>query len=105
MTEAETMVEEAALEIAILDGCGLMIDGERALCDDLRAETSTSATHCFCRASARAACEIAVRRCAEKQPCTAASPDDSQYQRGHFDGVMEYATAINSLAASIKEGK
>jgi hypothetical protein len=31
------------------------------------------------------------------QPATAEDPNESNYQRGYFDGVMAYASAIRSL--------
>lgn len=32
------------------------------------------------------------------QPCTAEDPNEDDYQRGRFDGIMEYAAAIRALA-------
>lgn len=119
MTEAEKMVEEAALIIAVLDGCGLTIDGERTLCDDPRADVSIRAAHCFCRASARAACEIVVRRCAEMIADEKRNIDalyevhlaDANEGRS-LDRKAAQSRALESigarmlaLAASLKEGK
>ena len=33
-------------------------------------------------------------RCASLQPSTAENPNESDYQRGRFDGIMEFAAAI-----------
>lgn len=33
----------------------------------------------------------------EAQPCTAERPNEDSYQRGKFDGVMEYARALRGL--------
>lgn len=33
-------------------------------------------------------------RCANCQPCTAEDPNESDYQRGRFDGIIEFARAI-----------
>lgn len=33
-------------------------------------------------------------RCANCQPSTAEDPNESAYQRGRFDGIMEFARAI-----------
>ena len=33
-------------------------------------------------------------RCALLQPSTAGNPNDSDYERGRFDGIMEFAAAI-----------
>lgn len=47
------MVERVALAIAIDGGCGLTIEGKRALCDHPR--SIQPAQHCDCRSAARAA--------------------------------------------------
>lgn len=39
----------------------------------------------------------AIRDALSAQPCTAANPNEDDYQRGAFDGVMVYAAAIRAL--------
>lgn len=39
------------------------------------------------------------------QPATAEDPNESTYQRGRFDGIMEYAAAILALKAPSTAGK
>jgi Pyruvate/2-oxoacid:ferredoxin oxidoreductase delta subunit len=34
------------------------------------------------------------RQCMDCQPCTAENPNESAYERGKFDGVMQFAAAI-----------
>src|SRR5687768_14980281 len=36
-------------------------------------------------------------RCIDAIPCTAENPNEDAYQRGRFDGVMEYQRAIRAL--------
>jgi hypothetical protein len=44
-----------------------------------------------------------VEACLNAMPCTAENPNEDAYQRGKFDGVMEYQRAIRALAE--KEGE
>lgn len=54
----EAMLDAGARALMLADGCGLMIDGERVLCTDLRARIP--ATECICRDGAKAAIEAAL---------------------------------------------
>ncbi len=42
-----------------------------------------------------------LREARECQPSTAEDPNESSYQRGRFDGIMEYACAINACLARL----
>ncbi len=48
---------------------------------------------------ADAAIAVVLEAAAGEQPCTAENPDESAYQRGRFDAVMEFAAAIRNLGA------
>ena len=39
-----------------------------------------------------------IERCAARQPSTAEDPNESDYQRGRFDGIIEFAAAIRETA-------
>lgn len=39
----------------------------------------------------------AINAAREAQPCTAENPNEDSYQRGRFDGVMDYAKALRAL--------
>jgi hypothetical protein len=43
-----------------------------------------------------------VRQARDCQPSTAADPNESAYERGRFDGVMEYGRAIAALLSAPK---
>lgn len=47
----------------------------------------------------------AIEAATEAQPSTAEDPTESAYQKGRFDGIMEYATAIRSLASPAPKGE
>lgn len=38
-----------------------------------------------------------IQECLDEQPSTAENPNEDAYQRGRFDGVMEFASAIQEL--------
>jgi len=42
--------------------------------------------------------EDVLREAAECQPCTAENPNETDYHRGYFDGVMAFGKAIRALA-------
>lgn len=39
----------------------------------------------------------AIQAARKAQPCTAENPNENDYQRGRFDGIIEYAKAISAL--------
>lgn len=38
-----------------------------------------------------------IDECLDQQPSTAENPNEDAYQRGRFDGIMEFAQAIQSI--------
>lgn len=42
----------------------------------------------------------AIEACRKAQPCTAEKPDENTYQKGFFDGVIEYGRAILEVERS-----
>lgn len=41
----------------------------------------------------------------DAQPSTAENPNEDAYQRGRFDGIIEYGQAIRKLMRTLKEEK
>lgn len=47
--------------------------------------------------------EMGLTAAIEAQPSTAENPDEDAYQRGRFDGIMDYGRAIVRLALSTQD--
>ena len=45
----------------------------------------------------RAVARVALERATDAQPSTAENPNEGAYQRGRFDGIVEYAKAIRAI--------
>jgi len=44
--------------------------------------------------------DAVIEACLAAQPSTAENPNEDSYQRGRFDGIMEYGRAIRALRSS-----
>lgn len=103
MTTAEEMIERAGLAIAVSDGCGLTINGTRTLCDDHYVDPRIRATFCACRASARAACAVAVEMCAEIARHSCLVPPDGGSPTEEECCISEMcASRLLNIATAIK---
>ena len=78
---------------------------QRTRAEKAEAALSRLQTVCDFNERGRLATEAALSECRDKtleeavacQPATAENPDESSYQRGKFEGVMEYGRAILAL--------
>jgi hypothetical protein len=105
-------LREAALAVAIAQGCGLTFDGQRTLCTDPRASPDIRADECSCQLSAQAVLAALA------SPPTPAAPDalrealatiqqranrsrNGYDQTGYLDALLAIdATATAALASS-----
>lgn len=44
--------------------------------------------------------EETIAECLAAMPCTAENPNEDSYQRGRFDGILDYQRAIRTLASA-----
>jgi hypothetical protein len=58
---ADQNIQRAALCFAVLDECGVTVDGQRVLCCDPRAEKPNAPDQCTCLVGARSAIEVALK--------------------------------------------
>lgn len=75
-------------------------DMARAICEaegDAEYEAEDREWMDHLRRQARAAFAIAMEAAADAMPSTAEDPNESAYQKGRFDGIMEYVAALRAL--------
>lgn len=46
-----------------------------------------------------------MEKAADCQPSTAENPNESAYERGRFDGIMDFGRAIRASAATLRQGE
>jgi len=59
--------------------------------------------HLFVARAIMEARDKALEDAADCQPSTAENPNEDAYQRGRFDGIMEFARAIRAMKSSARQ--
>jgi hypothetical protein len=77
-----------------------MVEAGQSAANNAIAEHEQFCSPEMMRAALSAVLPMIVEACAECQPSTAENPNEDDYQRGRFDGIMEFAAAIR---ASLRE--